>query len=374
MAKLSVQHVSIGNADIAGKGTGAAGVDDFSLEVADREFVAIAGPEGCGSSSIVRAIAGLEAISSGEIQIADKNINGMTPRERDVAMVFPTPALYPNLSAHDNMALGLKRRKFSPAEIKRRVSDAAILGIESLLDRKAAGLSDVEALRVAIGRAVARQPKVFLFDHALVGFDAATGAQLRAELIRLHQQLQATMVFATANSQEALTMASRIAAMNGGVMQQAGAAAVVYGEPENVFVGGFFGSPPMNFIKGAVRGSGDALSFKEAQGGVVDFRLGARSEMQRLAGKEVIAGIRPEHVEIITGAAPPGGLRFQALLDIVEPLGGEAIAHIQTGAHTLKSRTRAPLGGEDAGHRVQFAFDPAKVLYFDPETTRRISA
>jgi len=373
MAKVSVQHVS--KTYPAEKGREIPAVQDFNLEVNDREFVVFVGPSGCGKSTTLRMIAGLEEISKGDIYIGDRRVNDTPPKDRDIAMVFQNYALYPHMTVYENLAFGLKLRKFPKAEIKKRVSEAAgILGIEKYLDSKPKALSGGERQRVAVGRAIVRQPKVFLFDEPLSNLDAKMRVQMRTEIIKLHQRLQATMIYVTHDQVEAMTMGDRIVVMKDGIIQQTDSPLALYRQPDNLFVAGFLGSPPMNFIHGNLRASGDKLLFKELHGGVIEFNLASRPEAASFAGREIIAGIRPEDIEIVTGTGRPSGLRFQSLVDIVEHMGAEANVYLQTGAHTLVCRTEAPIGPDDVGHRTQFEIDPAKIHLFDPETTRRIGS
>jgi multiple sugar transport system ATP-binding protein len=374
MAKVSVQNVS----KTCPAEERVQAIQDFNLEINDREFVVLAGPHGCGNCSILRMIAGLDDISKGEIRIGDKRVNDLPPSERDVAMVFKTGALYPRMSVSDNLAFGLKLRKFPTAEIKRRVAEtAAILGIEPWLDRKPGSLSASERQRVALGRAIARQPKVFLLEEPLADLDRAATAPMRAEILRLHHRLQATIIYATHDPVEAMTMGDRVAVMTEGALQQIDSPLRLYREPENLFAAGYLGTPPMNLIRGKLREAGDVLIFKEAGEGVIELKLMDRPGARPFAGREVIAGVRPEEIRIITGSAKPGGPsgppRFRSLLDVVELLGAESNAHIETGAHTLIARTPDAIGSEEAGHRVQFEIDPARIHLFDPETTRRIT-
>jgi multiple sugar transport system ATP-binding protein len=371
MAKVSVQHVS--KIYPAEKGREVPAVQDFNLDVNDREFVVFVGPSGCGKSTTLRMIAGLEEISKGDIYIGDKRVNDVPPKDRDIAMVFQNYALYPHMSVYENLAFGLKLRKFPKAEIKKRVSEAAgILGIEKYLDRKPKALSGGERQRVAVGRAIVRQPKVFLFDEPLSNLDAKMRVQMRTEIIKLHQRLQATMIYVTHDQVEAMTMGDRIVVMKDGIIQQTDAPLALYRQPQNLFVAGFLGSPPMNFIHGNLRASGDKLLFKEIQGGVIELNLTARPEAKPFAGQEIIVGIRPEDIKIVTGTERPTGLRFQSLVDIVEHMGAEANVYLQTGAHTLICRTEAAIGNDEVGHRTQFEIDPAKIHLFDPATTQRI--
>jgi multiple sugar transport system ATP-binding protein len=370
MAKVSVQHVSKTYA--AEKQLSS--VQDFSLEIHDREFVVFAGPPGCGNSTLLRMIAGLEEVSTGEIRIGEKRVNDLPPGERDVAMVFRNDALYPGMTVYENMAFGLKLRKFPQAEIKRRIAETAdILGIESSLGRKPGSLSGGERQRVALGRAIARQPKVFLFEEPLAHLDAEVSARMRTEIIRLHQRLQATMIYVTHDPVEAMTMGERLVVMKEGAVQQTGAPIRLYREPDNLFVAGCLGSPPMNFIRGKLREAGDGLVFKEAGEGVIEMNLAGHLEARPFAGREIIAGVRPEDITIVTGPARPGVPRFRSLLDVVELMGAQADAHLETGAHTLIARGQGGIGNDEAGHRVQFEIEPARIYLFDPETSRRIA-
>jgi len=274
MAKVSLKNVS----KIYPRENGGEinAIKDLSLEIADREFVVLAGSPGCGKSTVLRMIVGLEEISKGDIYIGEKRVNGVAPKDRDIAMVFQNCALYPHMSVYDNLAFGLKLRKFSQPEIKKRVVAAAsILGIESLLDRKPIALSGAQQQRAALGRAIVRQPKVYLFDETLFNLDPKLRVQMRAEIIKLHQRLQATMIYVTHDQIEAMTMGDRIAVMNDGRVQQIDVALVLYNEPVNLFVAGFLGSPPMNFISGKLKEDGDKLRFHEDEGGTIEVAFAA---------------------------------------------------------------------------------------------------
>ena len=376
MAKVSVKNVSkIYPGD---KGGDVTAVKDVSLEIADREFVVLAGPSGCGKSTTLRMIAGLEEISKGDIYIGDKRVNDLGPKDRDVAMVFQNYALYPHMSVYENLAFGLKLRKFPKAEIKKRVTNAAgILGIESLLDRKPKALSGGQRQRVAIGRAIVRQPKVFLFDEPLSNLDARTQVQMRTEITRLHQRLQATMIYVTHDQIEAMTMGDRIVVMNEGVVQQNDAPLALYNEPVNLFVAGFLGSPPMNFISGRLKQDKDKIRFCEIEGGTIEvaFPAADRPAAREFVGKEVILGIRPEDLEVATFTRKEGkaaGVGFPAIVDIVEPMGAETNLHLQTGAHTLICRSQSAFDHREAGHRMQFEMNLTKAHLFDPASTNRL--
>lgn len=365
------------------KGKEVTAVRDFNIEIADREFVVFVGPSGCGKSTTLRMIAGLEEITSGDINIGDKRVNNVPPKDRDIAMVFQNYALYPHMTVYENMAFGLKLRKFPKTEIQKRVNDAAnILGLEQLLDRKPKALSGGQRQRVAVGRAIVRQPKVFLFDEPLSNLDAKMRVQMRTEIIKLHQRLQATMIYVTHDQVEAMTMGTRIVVMDAvlnpetglkeGIVQQIDAPLKLYNEPANMFVAGFLGSPPMNFLRGNIRKEGDHMIFKESQGGTVTLKLGSRPAAEAYLGKEVILGVRPEDCELVLPGKPPSENSFQAVVDIVEPMGAETYFYLQTGAHTVISRSHAAVDQREAGHRLLFEIDATRVHLFDPATGARI--
>jgi multiple sugar transport system ATP-binding protein len=376
MAKVSVKNVfKVYPGENGGEVTA---VNDVSFEIADREFVVLVGPSGCGKSTTLRMIAGLEEISQGDIYIGDKRVNGVAPEGRDIAMVFQNYALYPHMSVYDNLAFGLKLRKFPKPEIKKRVVDAArILGIESLLDRKPKALSGGQRQRVAVGRAIVRQPKVFLFDEPLSNLDAGMRVQMRTEITRLHQRLQTTMIYATDDQIEAMTMGDRIVVMNDGVVQQNDAPLVLYNEPVNLFVAGFLGSPPINFIAGTLKEDGDKIRFREIEGGTIEVAFAAadRPAAREFIGQNIILGVRPENLEVAAFSRREGkaaGTGFPAIVDIVEPMGTGTNLYLQTGAHTLICRSQGAFGHRDAGRRLQFEMDLAKAHFFDPVSTARL--
>jgi multiple sugar transport system ATP-binding protein len=377
MAKVSLKNVcKICQRD---KGAAATVVRDVNLEIADREFIVLSGPAGCGKSTILRMIAGLEEISKGDIFIGEKRVNDLAPKDRDVAMVFQDYALYPHLTVFDNLAFGLKLRKFSKAEIRRRVAEAAsILRIESLLEQRPKALSDAQRQRVAIGRALARQPKVFLFDEPLSNLTVKDRLQMRTEMIKLHQRLQSTMIYATANQIEAMTMGDRIVVMNDGAVQQNDAPRVLYNEPINLFVAGFIGSPPMNLVSGTLKEEGDRIRFREIEGGTIDvaFAVSARPAAREFFGKNVILGIRPEDLKATQFSrkeAKAAVTGFPAIVDILEPMGAETDLYLQTGAHTLVCRSQDALDHRDAGHRFWFEINLEKAHLFDPVSTKRLA-
>ena len=375
MARVKVSHVYKTYPGDK-KGGDVSAVEDVNLEIADREFVVLVGPSGCGKSTTLRMIAGLEEISRGDIFIGERRVNDVPPKDRDIAMVFQNYALYPHMSVFENMAFGLKLRKFAKPEIKRRVTDAAgILGIENLLDRKPKALSGGQRQRVAVGRAIVRQPKVFLFDEPLSNLDAKMRVQMRTEIAKLHQRLQATMIYVTHDQVEAMTMGDRIVVMNHGRVQQNDTPLKLYNEPDNLFVAGFLGSPPMNFIEGELRTARDGLLFKESGNGTIEVCLDGRMAARELSGKPVVLGIRPENIEIAQSATPAaaGAATFPAIVDIVEPMGAETNLYLQTGAHTVICRSQRALDHREAGHRLQFELNVSKTHLFDPATGRRIA-
>jgi multiple sugar transport system ATP-binding protein len=373
MANVSLQNVGKTYTDARGHHVNV--VRDINIEVADREFLVLVGPSGCGKSTTLRMIAGLEEISQGEIAIDGRRVNDVPPKDRDIAMVFQSYALYPHMSVYDNMAFGLKLRKYPKAEIKKRVQEAAnILGLDAYLERRPKALSGGQRQRVALGRAIVRQPKVFLFDEPLSNLDAKMRVQTRMELIRLHQRLQATMIYVTHDQIEAMTMGTRIAVMQGGVLQQIAPPLELYHAPRNLFVAGFLGSPPMNFIHGTLAGDGDRLIFKEATGGVIQcaFREKAHPAFAPRVGQEVILGIRPEDVRMGQEPAGPDEAGFQAVVDIIEPMGAETNFYVQTGRHTLICRSPVTTDHRDTGHRLSFVLNLNRAHLFDPATTERI--
>jgi multiple sugar transport system ATP-binding protein len=374
MAKVSVQHVSkIYPGD---KGGDVIAVDDVSLEIGDREFVVLVGPSGCGKSTTLRMIAGLEEISRGDIYIDGRRVNDIAPKDRDIAMVFQNYALYPHMSVYDNLAFGLKLRKYPKPEIRKRVMDAAgILGIEQLLQRRPRALSGGQRQRVAVGRAIVRQPKVFLFDEPLSNLDAKMRVQMRTEITKLHQRLQATMVYVTHDQIEAMTMGDRIVVMNGGVVQQIDTPLKLYNEPINVFVAGFLGSPPMNFINGTLTAEASLLVFREIAGGTLEVRwpVAERAGAGAFAGQPVLLGIRPEDIDLAQFTANDHATSsFPAIVDVVEPMGAETNLYLQTGAHTIVCRSQRALDHGETGHRLQFELNSRKAHLFEPESGKRI--
>lgn len=372
MATVSLRHVY--KEYPSDKGAPIVAVTDFNLEIQDREFIVFVGPSGCGKSTTLRMIAGLEEISRGDVFIGDRRINDVPPKDRDIAMVFQNYALYPHMSVYDNMAFGLKLRKVPKAEIQKRVADAAsILGIEQYLERKPKALSGGQRQRVAVGRAIVRQPKVFLFDEPLSNLDAKMRVQMRAEITKLHQRLQATMIYVTHDQVEAMTMGTRIVVMKDGVVQQADAPLHLYHNPNNQFVASFLGSPQMNFVNGTLEKNGSNIVFKEHGNGTVLLELGAdREGLEAHIGKEVSCGFRPEDCECVTSEEKKIPNVFQAVVELVEPMGAETYLYLTTGEHTVISRSHYSFDQSQSGRRMRFGVTIDKVHLFDKETGLRL--
>ena len=347
-------------------------VHSATVEIADGEFVVLVGPSGCGKSTTLRMIAGLESITDGSLFIGDQRVNEVAPKDRDIAMVFQNYALYPHMSVRDNMAFGLKLRKYKKSEIKNRVEHAAnILGINQILDRKPKQLSGGQRQRVAVGRAIVRKPKVFLFDEPLSNLDAKLRVQMRTEISKLHQQLESTMVYVTHDQVEAMTMGDRIVVMKDGFIQQIDTPLNLYNHPANVFVGGFIGSPAMNFIKGNVFHE-DGLKIKEAETENILAIPESRDELLApYIDKPIIMGIRPEALEIANGQNRKEMIPFQANLDVIEPMGNEIIIYINTPSHRLVARL-APQSLPPLGDMIDVVMDPENIHFFDSETEKAI--
>lgn len=345
-------------------------VDNFNLEIKDKEFVVFVGPSGCGKSTTLRMIAGLEEISAGEFYIDGKLMNDVAPKDRDIAMVFQNYALYPHMNVYDNMAFGLKLRKFKKDEIDRRVKDAArILGLEAYLDRKPKALSGGQRQRVALGRAIVRDAKVFLMDEPLSNLDAKLRVQMRAEIQKLHHRLQTTTIYVTHDQTEAMTMATRLVVLKDGLIQQVGAPKEVYDKPNNIFVGGFIGSPAMNFFNGTLEEG--SISLGETKVAVPEGKMKVLRE-QGYIGKEVVLGVRPEdiHDEPVFLDANQGS-RITATIEVAELMGSESYLYSEVNGQGFVARvdSRTDVQG---GEKIELAFDMNKCHFFDAETEERI--
>ncbi len=350
-------------------------VIDFDIEVQDKEFLVLVGPSGCGKSTTLRMIAGLEEISQGELYIGDRLVNDVAPKDRDIAMVFQSYALYPHMNVYQNMAFGLKLRKFKKADIDVRVREAAkILDIEHLLDRKPKALSGGQRQRVALGRAIVREPQVFLMDEPLSNLDAKLRVQMRAEIAKLHKRLETTIIYVTHDQIEAMTMGTRIVIMKDGYVQQAATPSEVYNNPVNLFVAGFIGSPSMNFIKGVLSDEGGVVRFKSKNLNVaIPEGKGKILRDGGYAKKEVILGIRPEdiHQEPIFLEASPNSI-IDAHIEVSENLGHEMYLYLDgISDETVIARVDGRSGLVE-GTNVKLAIDMNKVHIFDVETEKTI--
>jgi multiple sugar transport system ATP-binding protein len=354
-------------------------VHDFSLQIADGEFVVLVGPSGCGKSTTLRMIAGLEDITSGTISIGTRVVNDVHPKDRDIAMVFQNYALYPHMTVYKNMAFALKLRGVPKAEIEKRVRDAArILGLEDLLERKPKALSGGQRQRVAVGRAIVREPKAFLFDEPLSNLDAKLRVTTRAELKSLHHRLKTTTVYVTHDQEEAMTLADRIVVMSKGLVQQVGPPLEVYQRPANRFVAGFIGTPPMNFAEGTLRESGGGLTFEE--GGAASgaaFTLAVPSSrvaaLRAYVGKGIVLGLRPQMLTIAekgqSGTIPLAVRVVEPLGDAVDVIGGTGrhghmVARVGVTHNTAAASTpvKPPMVGDSISLRV----DMERAHFFEP--------
>ncbi|AQQ52342.1 ABC transporter ATP-binding protein [Planococcus lenghuensis] len=349
---------------------GVVSVQDFNLEIRDKEFLVLVGPSGCGKSTTLRMIAGLEDITEGDLYIGERRINDVSPKDRDIAMVFQNYALYPHMNVYDNMAFSLKLRKLKKDEIKRRVDNAAeILGLEDYLNRKPKALSGGQRQRVALGRAIVRDAEVFLMDEPLSNLDAKLRVQMRAEIQKLHRRLQTTTVYVTHDQTEAMTMATRLVVMKDGFIQQVGSPKEVYELPNNVFVGGFIGSPPMNFFDGKIEGNrfvmGD-VSVLIPEGKLRTLRD------QDYDGKDIILGIRPEDIHdepLFIDTTPDTTIK--ASIDVAELMGAEIVLYSTVANQDFIAKVDARYNME-AGQTATLALDMNKAHFFDVGTQMRI--
>ncbi len=374
MASLSLKHI------YKKYPGGVIAVSDFNLEIEDKEFIILVGPSGCGKSTTLRMVAGLEEISSGELLIGDRLVNDVAPKDRDIAMVFQNYALYPHMTVFDNMAFGLKLRKTSKEEIRRRVEEAArILDIEHLLERKPKALSGGQRQRVALGRAIVREPKVFLLDEPLSNLDAKLRAQMRTELTKLHQKLGTTFIYVTHDQTEAMTMGTRIVVMKDGLIQQCDTPQVLYDKPCNMFVAGFIGSPQMNFIEGKVLKDGEDFFVEfgsedtKTRAGVkykikLPAEKNANDALVPYADKEVIIGIRPEHVhneEELLEKFPEGIV--EANVEVTELMGAETYLFMNCEGHSINARVD-PSNTARPGDTIKITLEPSRIHLFDKDT------
>ncbi|MGE5557800.1 MAG: ABC transporter ATP-binding protein [Bacillota bacterium] len=366
MAQVILQHI------VKEFQNGLIAVNDMNLEIKDKEFVVLVGPSGCGKSTTLRMVAGLEEITSGNIYIGDVLVNDIPPKDRDIAMVFQNYALYPHMDVFNNMAFGLKLRKVPKDEINRRVHETArILGIESLLDRKPKQLSGGQRQRVALGRAIVREPKVFLMDEPLSNLDAKLRVQMRGELIKLHSRLQTTIIYVTHDQTEAMTMGDRIVVMKDGIVQQVGEPLAIYDKPNNIFVAGFIGTPPMNFLNCVIKEEGNHL-FAEMKTFKLPIPANRFKSISKYVDKEVILGIRPEHIQDKDFvSSPKAELTVEADVDVRELMGSEVWLWLSKGPDTLVAKVDAHTKAKD-GASIALVLDNNKIHLFDKQTEQAI--
>lgn len=369
---------------------GVKAVDNINLDIKDGEFVVLVGPSGCGKSTTLRMIAGLEEIGDGTISIDGRIVNDVPPQNRDIAMVFQNYALYPHMTAYKNMAFGLMLRKYPKAEIDTRIREAAeILDItDEQLRRKPKELSGGQRQRIALGRAIVRKPKAFLFDEPLSNLDARLRVQMRAEISKLHNRLGSTMIYVTHDQIEAMTMGDRIVVMKDGAIQQVDEPIPLYDHPHNLFVAGFIGSPPMNFINGAIEQRQKAFWFVEkladgSRNGALSVRIDepqagkvagcTPNSFRGWAGKPVVFGLRPEDInDRRLVVDPDSGYCASAMVEVVEPMGGETYLCLSTGSHSFMARTT----GHDrvrVNQRLDVVFNMSKCHFFDAQTEKTIT-
>ena len=356
---------------------GVIAVSDFCIDIRDKEFVILVGPSGCGKTTTLRMIAGLEEISAGELYIDGKMMNDVPPKNRDIAMVFQSYALYPHMTVYNNMAFGLKLRKFAKAEIHRRVMEAAsILGIESLLDRKPKALSGGQRQRVALGRAIVRDPKVFLMDEPLSNLDAKLRVQMRTEISKLHHRLQTTIIYVTHDQIEAMTMGTRIVVMKDGFVQQIDSPTDLYEKPANRFVAGFIGSPQMNFLYGRLEKEGDDI-YAVVGNDKLKFPEWKANNVKALdngayIGKEVVFGIRPEHIhdeEAYISQMPENAIEVP--VHVVEQLGSETLLYVDIHGNDITAKVN-PRSKAKAGDNVTVVLDTNKMYVFDKDSEKTV--
>ena len=361
MASVTYDHVTKRFGDVIA-------VNDLSIEIQDKEFLVFVGPSGCGKTTSLRLLAGLEEANDGNIYIGDRLVNDVPPKDRNIAMVFQSYALYPHMSVYDNMAFGLKLRKTPKTEIERRVRESAgILGIEELLDRKPKQLSGGQRQRVALGRAIVREPSVFLMDEPLSNLDAKLRVATRAELSKLHQRLETTFIYVTHDQMEAMTMGTRIVVMRDGILQQVDTPQELYTKPGNIFVAGFIGSPAMNFFDGTLTGTKDEMyvdtgSFK------VRIPKHKTQPLYDYLGKEIVFGMRPENIHDPDYQAPGiTGAPVKAHVDVTELMGNEIFLYLVAGNKNFIARVD-PRSSARVGQDVEVVFDMENLHIFDRDT------
>ena len=346
-------------------------VKDLNLQVHDKEFIVLVGPSGCGKSTTLRMVAGLEEITSGEIYIGDQFVNDLPPKDRDIAIVFQNYALYPHMTVYDNMAFGLKMRKFPKADIEERVKEVAtLLGIPDLLKRKPRQLSGGQRQRVAVGRAIVRHPQVFLFDEPLSNLDAKLRAQMRVELKHLHERLETTAIYVTHDQVEAMTLGDRVVVMKDGTVQQIGEPMEVYSRPRNKFVAGFIGSPAMNFIDTTITEAGARL-YAETTGLCVKVPPERGAKLASYKGQSITLGIRPEDLREARGSDLQD-VSFDAVVEVVEPLGSETLLDTRVGSQTIVARVDPTVRVRHHA-KIRLAYIPERLHFFDNQSEEAIA-
>ena len=365
MAKVVLQSVTKRFDDVEA-------VKGIDLEIKDKEFVVMVGPSGCGKTTTLRMIAGLEEVSEGKIYIGDRLVNDIPPKDRNIAMVFQSYALYPHMKVYDNMAFGLKLRGIPKKDIIQRVKEAAdILGLENLLQRLPKQLSGGQRQRVALGRAIVRNPQVFLMDEPLSNLDAKLRVQMRAQLQILHKKLEATMIYVTHDQVEAMTLGQRIAVILNGELQQVDVPLTVYDKPANRFVAGFIGSPPMNFMKGIIRKKKELYSF-ECDGCAFEIPEDVDHLLEEYVGKEVNFGIRPEDIwDVPSSNWITAKHTIQAKVDFRELMGSDTYVYAKIGSQTIVGRVGA-MADPHPGSNFSLVFNLRKIHFFDPVTQKAI--
>ncbi|MDB6124708.1 MAG: transporter related [Pedosphaera sp.] len=372
MARVAVENLT--KIFKGAKGESIPAVSNLNLVVEDKEFLVLVGPSGCGKTTTLRLIAGLEEVTSGTISIDGRVINSVLPKDRDIAMVFQNHALYPHMTTYENMTFGLEVRKLPKQEIDQRVRDAAeMLGLIECLDRKPEALSGGQRQRVALGRAIVRKPKVFLFDEPLSNLDAPMRLQMRKDLRKLHAQLGCTMIYVTHDQTEAMSLGDRIAVMNSGTLQQVAAPNQVYHHPANMFVAKFIGSPPMNFFEGTIEQSNGGISFTASQAFTVGLEKSIAARLTEYSGKKIILGLRPEHImDSAHSPSSPAEWNVEATVEFIEPIGAETHLHLSSGEHSFIARVQAT-DTYTQQQKLSLVFDMRQPHFFDPKTEQAIA-
>ncbi len=370
MAQVTLKNVWKKYGDVAA-------VKDVSLTIPDKSFYVLVGPSGCGKSTTLRMIAGLEDITQGEIFIGDRLVNGVQPKNRDIAMVFQNYALYPHMTVYENMSFGLKLRRFSKKDIDDRVREAAdVLGITHLLERRPKALSGGQRQRVAVGRCIVRKPSVFLFDEPLSNLDAKMRVRMRLELAKLHDRLQTTIIYVTHDQLEAMTLATQVALMKDGMVQQVAPPLDLYNSPNSRFVAGFIGNPPMNFLEVQVKKDGSTIRLavgKEPNAKTLEITNGLREKLSPYIGKNIVMGIRPEDLyDKVYYQGDGKGRTIPTVVEVVEPMGAEKYLYLNSGDHSMVVRV-LPDNQAYVSQKIDVVFQLEKARFFDAETDATIA-